>query len=577
MYQRRILHHGSDPAGEPTELSLRAVEGCWFELHRQGGCGSGELLLKDRFPERDAVEVGDWISLEYAEGERWYLGRVEERSADSPAGVRLGLGGMGIELNEVFPGGFAEDVDGVPPHRLGRTDLFSNDPDYALETFDFASDAVNVITLLLERYVIPATHIVHEPSLVEGPPTPAATESIKFRGEESVRSIVKQLAMASRGASWGVDAAGEFFFLQRRPDVLAVLREGRDVTSLAESRDREHLFNRVLFTGDYVYDRRGSSDWIARRAYRFRGNYVQLDSRELHGERRIRMWIPWIRTPEDALAFVREFFREYAAPTSRFLVETAGRSELLRPWEGRVRLEGRDRSVLAVGWVETVRVQFDHVPRFRLEIGPEDPRTLWPEPLEDERWEVPEQQRAGGPVVLTDGPTSDWLTSLDSESSASSAGSEESTGSEDSSSAESSGGSTGVPSSGESSSFASSGEESSGAGSSGSSGDESSFESSGAGSSGASESDGSSDVSSDVSSGASSGAESSGGESSGGSDSGASSEPGSSGEESSQGGSSASSQPFSSFESSGVWSWSSSSEAPSLESSESSSLESSGS
>jgi hypothetical protein len=576
MYERRILHHGSDPASEPSELSLRAVEGCWFELHRQGGCGSGELLLKDRFPERDAVEVGDWISLEYAAGERWYLGRVEERSADSPAGVRLRLEGMGIELNEVFPGGFAEDVDGVPPHRIGRTDLFSNDPDYALETFDFASDAVNVITLLLERYVVPATHIVHEPLLVEGPPTPAATESIKFRGEESVRSIVKQLAMAARGASWGVDAAGEFFFLQRRPEVLAVLQEGRDLTSLAETRDREHLFNRVLFTGDYVYDRRGSSDWIARRAYRFRGNYVQLDSRELHGERRIRMWIPWIRTPEDALAFVREFFREYAAPTSRFLVETAGRSELLRPWEGRVRLEGRDGSVLAVGWVETVRVLFDHVPRFRLEIGPEDPRTLWPEPPEDERWEVPEQQRAGGPVVLTDGPTSDWLTSLDSESSASSAGSEESTGSDESSGEESSGGSTGVPSSGGSSSIESSSGGSSGSDSAGSS-EESSFESSGGDSSGASESEGSSGASSDVSSAASSGAESSGGESSGGSDSGESSEPESSGEESSQGESSVSSQPLSSFESSGVWSWSSSSEAPSFESSESSSLESSSS
>ncbi len=437
MYQRRVLHHGSDPAGEPVELSLRAVEGCWFELHRQGGCGAAELMLKDRFPDRRAVEIGDWISLEYAEGERWYLGRVEERSAESPAGVRLRLEGMGIELNEVFPGGFAEDLDGVPPHRLGRTDLFSLDPDYAAETFDFASDAANVITLLLERYVTAATHIIQEPTLIESPPTPAEVRSIKFRGEESVRSIVKQLAMAARGAAWGVNAAAEFFFLQRRQENLLTLREGRDVTLLEESRDRELLFNRVLLTGDYVYDRRGSSDWVARRAYRFRGNYVEPLSRAEYGERRIRMWVPWIRTPEDALSFVREFFRVYAAPTSRYLVETDGRHALLRPWEGRVRLEDRDGGLLATGLLETVRVLFDHIPRFRLEVGPEDPRALWPEPPEDERWELPEVQRAGGAVTLTDDSSSD-LTSFSSESSVTSADSENSTGSGESSNGSSS-------------------------------------------------------------------------------------------------------------------------------------------
>jgi hypothetical protein len=501
MYQRRVLHHGPDPASEPTALALRAVAGCWFELHRQGGCGAGELLLKDRFPERDEVEIGDWISLEYAEGERWYLGRVEQRAAESPAGVRFRLEGMGIELNEVFPGGFDPELDGVPPHRIGQTDLFSHDPDYAIETYDPASDAADVITLLLERYVLPATHIVHDPLLIEAPPSPSGIESIKFRGEESVRSIIKELAMAARGASWGVDAAGRFFFLQSRTDLLAVLREGRDLTSLEESRDREHLFNRVLFTGDYVYDRRGSSDWIARRSYRFRGNYVQPDSRSVHGERRIRLWIPWIRTPDDALNFVREFFRIYAEPTSRYLLETDGRSTLLKPWEGRVRLEDRNGDVLAVGQLETVRVLFDHVPRFRLEIGPEDPRTLWPEPPEDERWELPDVQRAGGPVSLTENSSS-VVTSVGSSSSATSAESEESddsTGSSDSSSAFSSGfsssGSSSDPSSGDDSSSDGSSDGSSSAISS--SGDNDSSADSSSDSASGSSDDGSSGVSSD--------------------------------------------------------------------------------
>ena len=117
MFTRRILHHGDDPMATPTEISARAVAGCWFELHRQGGCGAGELVIRDRFPERDAIDVGDWISFEYETDDRWYLGRVEARRAGSPAGVQFQLEGMGIELNEVFPGGFGEDADGVPPHR----------------------------------------------------------------------------------------------------------------------------------------------------------------------------------------------------------------------------------------------------------------------------------------------------------------------------------------------------------------------------------------------------------------------------------------------------------------------------
>ena len=443
MFERRVLHHGSTPTGTAVDVSHRAAEGCWFELLRQGGCGPGELVLKDRFPDRSEIDLGDWVSFEYAQGERWYLGRVEERSATSPAGVSFRLEGMGIELNEVFPGGFAVDAEGVPPHRFGRTDLFGNDPDYAIETFDSASVPADVVTLLLVRYVTPATNISHDVDLVESPPDGATVASIKFRGEESTRSIIKQLAMAARGSSWGVDEEGTFFFLQKRDEVVATLRVGRDVTLLEESRDRENLFNRVLLTGDYVYDVQNSSGIIARRAYRFRGNFVQPASRELHGERRIRMWIPWLRTAEDSLLFIREFFRVYSEPTSRYLVETDGRSAVLRPWLGRVRLEDRNGNEIVTSHLEAVRIGFDRVPRFRLELGAGDPRTLWPEPPEDERWELPEAQIAGGKLSVTDDPTSEDETS---QASSESSGSEGSSGS--SGIASSTGGSSGGSTSG---------------------------------------------------------------------------------------------------------------------------------
>ncbi len=246
------------------------MAGCWFELHRQGGCGAGEVVLRDEFPQRAAIEVGDWLSFEAAAGERWYLGRVEERRAVSPAEVRFRLEGMSIELGEVFPGGFARDADGVPPHRYAQTDLFPHDPDHSLETLDSVATVDELVRRLLEQYVVPATHIVHNPTRIETPQPPAPVTSLKFRGEESVRAILKELALRAQ-AAWGVDVAGEFFFLQPRREPVTVWREGRDLTALHETRDREHLFNRVLLTGDYVYDPMDTVDNIAQRSYRWRG------------------------------------------------------------------------------------------------------------------------------------------------------------------------------------------------------------------------------------------------------------------------------------------------------------------
>ncbi|MFG0333626.1 MAG: hypothetical protein ACF8TS_09720 [Maioricimonas sp. JB049] len=402
MFARRILHHGPEPDATPVLLSDRAIAGCWFELLRQGGCGAGSLLLHDGFADRHSIDVGDWISFEYSDGQRWYLGRVEERRATSPARLQLRLQGMSVELGQVFPGGFGTDADGAAPHRYAATDLFPNDPDRVHETADSVAAVDDLVTLLLQQYVTAQTHIAHDPLRVESPLRHAPPVSLKLRGEESVRSVLKDLAVRAGGMSWGVDAAGTFFFLRPRDEPLLTLREGLNLTSLDETRDSEFLFNRLLLTGGYVYDVIESSGQIARRSYRWRGNFFEPDSRAAHGDRRLRLWIPWIRTQQDALAFSREFFRTYARPTSRYLLETIPQTELPIPWLGRIRLEDRHGSELATTHVQAIRVRFDHEPVFRLELGPDDPRDLWPEPPHDERWERPEGARpAGGDVSLT--------------------------------------------------------------------------------------------------------------------------------------------------------------------------------
>ncbi len=168
-WERRILHFASDAATEIGPISDRAIVGCWFNLHRQGGCGAGELRLRDEFPDRESIEVGDRIASDTSDEDRWYFGRVEAREALSPAGVRFRLEGTGVELGEVFPGGFGSEADGVPPHRYAQTDLFPNDPDRILETYDSVETTTDLVRLLIQQYVAPATHILYDPLLVIDP------------------------------------------------------------------------------------------------------------------------------------------------------------------------------------------------------------------------------------------------------------------------------------------------------------------------------------------------------------------------------------------------------------------------
>ncbi|MCG6154903.1 hypothetical protein [Rubinisphaera margarita] len=350
---------------------------------------------------RDGIEPGHWIAFEYSTGVRWYFGRVEQVDCDSPAGMRVQLEGAGVELTEVFPGALTAVSGGPKPHRYGRTDQFGNDPNHDVESQDYVVNSAELIRKLIEQYVAGKTHILHVPDLIETGTLVDDVTTLKFHGEETVRSVIKDLALRAGNASWGVDAERRFFFLQPREELLATYEEHRDLTRLASSRSRERLFNRVMLTGDYVYDRRDDSSQVARRSFRWRGNYRQPASIEEYGERRIRIWIPWIRTQEDSRAFVTEFFRVYAHPVTQYALQTKPQSVLPVPWEGKVQLRDRNGTELVTMQAERVRVLFDHAPVLQIELGPEDPRNLWPEPPHDERWELPDRISNFGGSDLT--------------------------------------------------------------------------------------------------------------------------------------------------------------------------------
>lgn len=424
-YRRRLLRYGPSPEQLQSAIEDRAIAGCAFELHRLGGCGSGEVQLKDGFDDRDQLTVGEWLACEYDDGDRWYLGRIEERSSRSPGGVTLRLEGMSVQLNEVFPGGFGSDADGSKPHRYAAIDRFTGDPDRLAETVDDVERPEEVIRLLLSQYVVPRTDIRVEAGLIEDAPFSVEMASLKFNGEESVRSILKDLALRLRNAAWGVDELGRFFLLQARAPTLATFQEGVDLIDLREEQTREAVFNRVLLTGGYVYGS-PSIDSAVTAAVRWRGNYRQPTSISANGERRIRLWVPWIRTPEDSRQFVREFFRLYAEPARKYTVQTADVASCPRPWLGRVEVLDRHGEVLCVGQPESVRVRFDNVPRLTFTIGPDDPRTHWAEPPHDERFPVSKSPigsglgGGGGPITLTQGSGSSDPLSLPSSSESSS-------------------------------------------------------------------------------------------------------------------------------------------------------------
>ncbi|MDA0833442.1 MAG: hypothetical protein O2955_04775 [Planctomycetota bacterium] len=395
-FTRRIIHYAADATTEIDHLSDRAIAGCWFELLRQGGCGRGELSLHDAFVERHSVALGDWLAFEYDTGERWYLGRVDRRQAHSPAGISFALQGMSTELRDVFPGGFSRAAaDGTPPHRYGRTDVFSFDPDYSDETIDSLNDAHELVSLLLAQYVVPQTHIQWDAELIEAALHAAAIDSIKFRGEDSAWSIVQELAYRSNNASWGVDEQGEFFFLRPRSALMASYREAVDVLSLTEFQDRELIFNRVLLVGDYIYGPPLDDAVGTRNAHRWQGNYIEPSSRGMYGDRRLQLHVPWIRSQTDAREFIEGFFRIYAEPSSRYRISVRGDIALLKPWEGRVEVLAQDGSLLVRSAIDRVRVLFDHVPVFQLELGPADPRDVWTVSSASSRWELPLIPAAG--------------------------------------------------------------------------------------------------------------------------------------------------------------------------------------
>ena len=91
-YTGKVIHYSSDATTQLNDLTSRKTD-ARFTIRRLGGCGPGELKLKDFWSLRDTVQPGHYIAFEYDTGDRWYFGRVESVTSDVPAGHTIALEG----------------------------------------------------------------------------------------------------------------------------------------------------------------------------------------------------------------------------------------------------------------------------------------------------------------------------------------------------------------------------------------------------------------------------------------------------------------------------------------------------
>jgi len=333
-------------------------------------------VLKDLFTSRGTFQIGEYIEFSMC-GDPVYFGRIEEVVEDSPNRVELSLYGMLGELNEVFPGGFGQAGDNNP-HRYAKSDYFANDPDHSIQSQDPVSQPGQIITLLHQHYIDPATNIdlggIEESTPLSG------LDSIILRGEENAASIIRGLAQGMKTASWGVDENKELFVKQLRSGVVQTFQEGVDCEQLTRTTDRSLLFNRLLLTGGYVYGGSGIG------FYRFRATFRQQSSISTYGEKRARLFVPFIRRNSDAKQFAREFFRQYAKPTVRYTFQSNRQTDIIRPQDGRIEIKDASGSSMATMHFDRVHVQFDEIPIVTITIGPED--LQYPTPVESQRFEI---------------------------------------------------------------------------------------------------------------------------------------------------------------------------------------------
>lgn len=344
------------------------------EFVRQGGCGSGSLLLRGpmgTYNITPGMHVQFWYDIDTA----WYIGRVEEVAPASPSGTAVRLFGWMSYLNDIQVGGRGQGDSSDPLHYVHSDDpdAFPNDPDKEYQTRETMTTLTGMLQHIANNYVTPSSPITLSSFEV---PTDAEDNkmiSMIFRGEDSVSQIFRQVCVALGWSSWGVQENGVLFIKNLPTSTSVVLQEGVNVYNLSKTVDRSKMFNRLIFTGGPVYGTTNDPGF-----YHYRRNIVHYPSILNYGEKKISLTIPWLRTNEDVYRFIVKLFHEFAGPTTNYTFgvlgdESLGLERPIVPWLDRVSLLDYAGNELINGIPVSVQYSFNETPMIEsMTLGSDD-------------------------------------------------------------------------------------------------------------------------------------------------------------------------------------------------------------
>lgn len=366
---------------------VNIVEHAEFELRRQGGCGTGSFSLAQKFGTGLIPEVGQFIICKFeVGGANWYFGRVEEVEEEFPSGIRIRTEGLFSILNDTYVGGYGE-VYGRKPHLYARSNYYPNDPDRALQSWDTATYFHSVVEAIYNQYIAPTGVGL---DVIEAPDEDIDFYSMVFRGSESTAEILRTLAESCYGASYGVNADGEFYFKNMPTTVAHSFTAGQHMAVLSRVTDRDLLYNYMELTGAYIYDSAGGNA----AHYRYNSIWNFPASITAHGLKRIQLYLPHIRNNQESFRFAMNFFFKYSEPYARYNVQIIPQGELILPWSGMIELKDETGASLVQDIFESVKIVFDEAPYYSLTTGPDD--LQYPTAPEAQQWELPAQGGGGG-------------------------------------------------------------------------------------------------------------------------------------------------------------------------------------
>ncbi len=333
------------------------------EFVRQGGCGSGSLLLKGPFNSYN-ITPGMHVQFLYDSLTPWYIGRVEEVSPASPSGTSVRLFGWMTYLNDIQIGGRGKNDSKDPVHYVhpDDADIFPSDPDKELQTKTEVETLTELLEDVVTNYVIPDTPISF--GSFDTPTDPEDNEflSMIFRGEDSVSQLMRHVAVALGWSAWGVNESGVLFIKNMPTSTTLQFQEGVNVFNLVKNVDRSKMFNRLTLTGGPIF---GAADDPG--FYHYRVNAVHYPSILNYGEKKMSITVPWLRTNLDTYRFASKLLAEFGGPTTNYTFSVLGHEAIgverpILPWLDRVSLLDANGVELTNGIPVNVQYSFNDTP-----------------------------------------------------------------------------------------------------------------------------------------------------------------------------------------------------------------------